>query len=146
MVGQKRRKYTLGFKQEAVRLVREQDMSPAEVGRDLGVDRSVKRSWVVEAEAGELTSAPACASRKDVSEGGDLDLEAEFRRLRRESAILREEREILKKRRPSSPFSSTSIAGWPSAGLSRTTWKRVSASRRSAGRRPSVRGTRRSPV
>ena len=97
MARQKRRKYTLEFKQEAVRLVKEQDMSPAEVGRDLGVDRSVIRSWVVKAEAGELISAPARASRKDVSEGGDLDLEAEVRRLRRENAILREEREILKK-------------------------------------------------
>ena len=97
MARQKRRKYTLEFKQEAVRLVKEQNMSPAEVGRDLGVDRSVIRSWVVKAEAGELTSALARASRKDVSEGGDLDLEAEVRRLRRENAILREEREILKK-------------------------------------------------
>ena len=61
------------------------------------MDRSVIRSWVVKAEAGAPTSAPARANRKDVSEGGDLDQEAEVRRLRRENPILREEREILKK-------------------------------------------------
>ena len=97
MARRKRRKYTLEFKQEAVRLVKEQDMSPAEVGRDLGVDRSVISSWVVKAEAGELTSTPARASRKAAKEDGEVDLEEEVRRLRRENAILREEREILKK-------------------------------------------------
>ena len=72
-------------------------MSPAEVGRDLGVDRSVIRSWVTRAEADERTGTPSPATRKVGKEDGEVDLEAEVRRLRRELAILREEREILKK-------------------------------------------------
>lgn len=96
MARQMRRKRTLEFKQDTVRLVKEQDMSPSEVGRDLGVDRGVIRFWVVKAEAGEVTSTPRGASPKAANEGGDVAREAEVRRLRREDAIPREEREILK--------------------------------------------------
>jgi transposase len=85
-----RRQYTLAFKQEAVRLVKEQGLTAAQVARDLGLDRSLVRSWLEKAAAGELVDRPAgapAASR----------LEEEVRRLRKENAILREEREILKK-------------------------------------------------
>lgn len=89
----KRRSYTLEFKQEAVRLVLEQGMSPAEVGRDLGVCRTVIGSWVKKARANALAASPtATAPTADVR-----DMEAELRALRKENARLREEREILKK-------------------------------------------------
>ena len=89
-MARKRRKYTLEFKQEAVRLVQAEGMSYAEVGSDLGIDRSTIRAWCEKAEAGELQGAvskPATAT----------STEEELARLRRENRILREEREILKK-------------------------------------------------
>lgn len=87
------RKFSLEFKREAVRLVKEQDLSFAQVARDLGVDRGLIRAWVLKSEAGELAATPVAK----VVEEPDEDLEAEVRRLRREVEILREEREILKK-------------------------------------------------
>lgn len=88
-MARKRRKYTLEFKQEAVRLVEEQGMTYAEVGKDLGVNKSTIRDWCLKAEAGELdgsrSSEPA------------LSAEEELAQLRRRVRILEEEREILKK-------------------------------------------------
>jgi transposase len=85
-----RRKYTPEFKREAVRLVREESMTYAQVGSDLGVDKTTIRDWCKLSEAGKLetSSVPAAASRS---------LEEENAALRREVRILREEREILKK-------------------------------------------------
>lgn len=85
-----RRRYSIEFKQEAVRLVAEQGVPVTQVARDLGVDRSVVRTWTEKASAGELVEKPVVARVKP-------DLEEEVRRLRRENALLREEREILKK-------------------------------------------------
>ena len=85
-----RRQYTLEFKQEAVRLVNEHGLSPAQVGRDLGVDRSLVRSWMGKPEAGQLVPNPSPPKTAP-------SLEEEVRRLRKENALLREEREILKK-------------------------------------------------
>lgn len=84
------RRFSIEFKQEAVRLVKEKGVPITQVARDLGVDRSVLRTWTEKDAAGEFLEAPAAARPKP-------DLEEENRRLRRENAILREEREILKK-------------------------------------------------
>ena len=89
-MAKKRRAYTLEFKQEAVRLVHERGLSFTQVGRDLGVCKSVIRAWVQKAEAGELGGSPVAPS-------SPASLEEEIRKLRKENAILREEREILKK-------------------------------------------------
>ena len=53
-MARRRRKYSFEFKREAVRLVQEENLSPAQVGRDLGVDRSVISAWLKKAESGEL--------------------------------------------------------------------------------------------
>lgn len=87
-MARKRRSYTDEFKREAVRLVQERGLTYTQVGRDLGVGKSLIRDWCLKAastaeEEGEASSGSA--------------VEAELRRLRRENAILREEREILKK-------------------------------------------------
>lgn len=84
-----RRKYTPEFKREAVRLVREESMTYAQVGSDLGVDKTTIRDWCKLSEAGKLgtSSVPAAASRSLAEENAAL---------RREVRILREEREILK--------------------------------------------------
>lgn len=85
-----RRKYTPEFKREAVRLVREENMTYAQVGEDLGVDKSTIRDWCKLSEAGKLEAGKAAGA---VSRS----LEEENAALRREVRILREEREILKK-------------------------------------------------
>ena len=80
----RRKRYTAEFKAEAVRLV-EGGMSAVQVGRDLGVDNSLISRWV---SASKKESAPGALARED---------KEELARLRKENAILRQEREILKK-------------------------------------------------
>src|SRR4051794_9045809 len=79
---------------EAVELVRAGERSLPQIARELGVNDQPLRTWVSQAlintgrgQPGELT----------------IDERAELRRLRRENQMLRQEREILKKPRPSSP-------------------------------------------
>lgn len=81
-----RRKFTREFKVSAVKLVQEQGYSPHEAARSLGVDPNSVRDWVAKF-GGEAGLAPT----------GEGALAAELRRLRKENAQLRMEREILKK-------------------------------------------------
>ena len=90
MARKKRRTYSLEYKLETVALVVEQGLSPRQVAKDLGLDRSTVGAWVRKAEAGEL-AAPGTSPKTQAQ------LSAENKKLRRENAILREEREILKK-------------------------------------------------
>lgn len=78
------KKYSEEFKKEAVRLALESGMSQARVARDLGVNINSLSGWIKKAK---------------VTRGGEVreTLEAESRRLRRELAIVSEERDILKK-------------------------------------------------
>jgi transposase len=85
-----RRKYTPEFKREAVRLVREENMTYAQVGADLGIDKSTIRDWCKLSEAGKLEVVKSTGA-------GSRSMEEENAALRREVRILREEREILKK-------------------------------------------------
>ena len=66
--------YTDAFRQEAVRLLRESGKSARQLGRELGVSQSVLSRWKRQADEAE-----------------------EVRRLRREVAQLRMDRDILKK-------------------------------------------------
>ena len=93
-----RRKYAREFKLSAVKLVNEQGYSPAEAAKSLGVDPNSVRAWVEKFTAEE-----------GVAPSGEGALKAELRRLRKENAQLLMEREILKKRRHSSPGSSREI-------------------------------------
>ena len=92
----KRRQYTQEFKLEAVRLVAAGGKPLNQVARELGVRPDMLRQWrrQAEARAGQGPAAP-----RDVFPGsGKLtSQDEELRRLRREVAQLREEREILKK-------------------------------------------------
>ena len=78
------KKYSEEFKKEAVRLALEGGMSRSRVARDLGVNINSLASWIKTAKA---------------TRGWDIreTLEQENRRLRRELAIVTEERDIVKK-------------------------------------------------
>ncbi len=86
---QSRRQFDAEFKREAVRLSQEPGRTLASVARDLGISETNLWRW-----------------RKQFAEGGDSVFvgtghlspeQEEARRLRRENANLREERDILKK-------------------------------------------------
>jgi len=81
-----RRKYTREFKVSAVRLVNEQGYSPGEAAKSLGVDANSVRAWVKK-----------YAQEAGLEPTGEGAVQAELRRLRRENADLRMEREVLKK-------------------------------------------------
>lgn len=84
---QRRKIYSCEFKQEAVRLVRESDQSLAAVSRDLGIDQNSLRKWKRAAESHGEQAFPGKGRSHD----------EELAKLQREVALLRQERDILKK-------------------------------------------------
>ena len=78
--------YPPEFRARAVELARASDLVPSQVARDLGIDPDTLRRWLrqVDVDAGRLA-------------GTTTDEQAELVRLRREVALLREERDILQK-------------------------------------------------
>jgi transposase len=80
-----RRKFSEEFKAEAVRLVLEQGLTPAQASRDLGVGLSTLDKWV--------------KAKREQGGGESLseDERTELKRLRKEVSVLRMERDILKK-------------------------------------------------
>jgi len=78
--------YDPEFRARAVELAGTSGLPRAQVARDLGLNPETLRLWVKQSavDAGERT-------------GLTTDERAELARLRRENAVLREEREILKK-------------------------------------------------
>jgi transposase-like protein len=82
----RRTPYPPEFRARAVELARTSGQPPAEVARDLGVDPDTIRRW--------LRQADVDAGRR---EGVPTDVKAELARLQRENALLKEEREILRK-------------------------------------------------
>jgi transposase len=89
-MGKPRRKHSLEFKLEAVRHVVEQGRTVSEVADGLGINRNMLSSWKKKFEAEGLLGSPGKAEKLS-------EIEEENRRLRRELAITRQEREILKK-------------------------------------------------
>ena len=79
--------YTEEFREEAVRLVLESGVSIPQVARDLGVSAWTLRGWVKKYRAKSRFGEPRRAET----------IEEENRRLKRELAVLRQERDILKK-------------------------------------------------
>jgi transposase len=82
-----RRAFSEEFRLDAVRRVERGDRSVADVARELGLAASLLQNWRRKYRKAEKVNE----SRPSVS------LEEENRRLRRENAALREDREILKK-------------------------------------------------
>ena len=85
-----RQKYTKEFREQAVRLVSEQELTIPEAARRLSMSAQTLSNWVYKARHGTLAGMDG--SRKPVT-----DLDAEVSRLKRELAEARMERDILKK-------------------------------------------------
>ena len=84
-----RRAYTRDFKQEAVRLSETGTKTTAELEADLGLPTGLLGKW-----KRQLAEEGAEAFR---GQGRLTTVEAEMRQLRQENALLRQERDILKK-------------------------------------------------
>jgi transposase len=85
----RRRSFDRAFKEEAVRLVTEGGRRVSEVARELGINANQLHRWKRQfTEAGD---------RAFPGKGRLSPDQEELRRLRKENADLREEREILKK-------------------------------------------------
>lgn len=82
----KNRRYAPQFREEAVRLVQESGKPVLQISKDLGVAYETLRKWVRQSEID-----------KGLREGLSTSDREEITRLRRENALLREERDILKK-------------------------------------------------
>jgi transposase len=87
-MGRPKRKFEAEFKAEAVRLVRSQGRSVADVARSLGIHVNTLHTWVMELP-GDGSWAPRRSHRNAESEA--------VRRLERELKRVTEERDILKK-------------------------------------------------
>ncbi len=82
-----RRQFTLDFKSQAIELA--ESVGCADAARQLDMSVKTLGNWLSAARAGNL---PGTGSRQPVSESA-----SELSRLRAENAMLRMEREILKK-------------------------------------------------
>jgi transposase len=85
-----RQQYTKEFREQAVRLVLEQQVTIPEAARRLTMSGRTLERWVCRARQGQFTTLGE--SRRPVT-----DLEAELSRLTRDLAEVRMERHILKK-------------------------------------------------
>jgi transposase-like protein len=88
-MSEKRRTYTREFKMEAVRLLETSGKSGREIEDDLGIPRGQVYGWrrQLAGENGKVKAFPGTGNPRD----------EELVRLKRENAILREERDILRK-------------------------------------------------
>lgn len=84
-----RKQYTREFKREAARLAEESDKPLAEVARDLGIHPNTLYKWRRAYRADGEDAFPG--------QGKLTPADEEIRRLRRELARVKEERDILKK-------------------------------------------------
>ena len=73
------------FKRDAVRIALTSGLTRRQVASDLGMGVSTLNKWIKVAQGNEEASLP------------DADLVREVERLRKENAVLKQEREILKK-------------------------------------------------
>jgi transposase len=85
-----RQQYTKEFREQAVQLVQEQELTVPEAARRLAMSDRTLANWVFRAHRGQL--ATPGENRRPVTE-----LEAELSRLTRDLAEARMERDILRK-------------------------------------------------
>jgi transposase len=92
-MAEKRRKYTEEFKSEAVRLLKSGKATLAQIARDIGVSETTLWGWAYRGKRARATRE----SESKAEDGLTMTEREELRQLRRENALLREEKEILKK-------------------------------------------------
>jgi transposase len=88
MSPQKVKPYSAEFKERAVKLAVETDQTVAQTARDLGINENTLHTWLSKYHQGGSRTS------------GQLDCEhlyEELKRLKKENALLKEERDILKK-------------------------------------------------
>jgi len=85
----KRKRYTREFKLEAIRLLEEGRKPPADLARELGINRNQLYKWQEQLQAQGDAAFPG--------HGRQPAAEAELARLKRENERLQEENDILKK-------------------------------------------------
>ncbi len=93
MTKRKRRQFTPEFKADAVKLVRSGGRSIVQTAKDLDLAETALRGWIRQAEIEAGEGPPGALTQAE---------REELVRLRREVKRLQMERDILKKRRPSS--------------------------------------------
>ena len=86
-MSEQRRKYTREFKIETVRLLESSGKSAREIEEDLGIGKGVVYRWKRELSEDKILAFPGHGNPRD----------EELARLRKDNAILREERDILRK-------------------------------------------------
>ena len=85
-----RRKYTQEFKTEAVALAEKKEKPISQAAKDLGLNESMLRRWIVQ-------TRKAAGTNVRVFPGHGRARDAELTRLRKENKALKEANEILKK-------------------------------------------------
>jgi transposase len=80
--------YSSQFKQDAVKLAVESDKAVAQTARDLGMNPNSLYTWIAKYHQPETPSTKGAGEKHPYEE---------LKRLRRENAQLKEERDILKK-------------------------------------------------
>jgi transposase len=90
MIG-KRKKYSKQFKLDAIRMYENGNVTMRQVERELGITKGLLKKWRLELGA-------AKDEQEAFPGNGNLpDSQARIRQLERENALLRQEKEILKK-------------------------------------------------
>lgn len=82
----KRRKYTPEYKEEAVQLVNQSDLSISEIARNLGINDNMLRRWVKEQADPARRSFPGHGNARD----------EELSRLKKELSQVKKERDFLR--------------------------------------------------
>lgn len=90
-MGKKHRTYTAEFREQAMQLLDSSDKPAAEIERDLGITPGLLTRWKRKAEGRGQYAKQAPPSSEPTS------AELRIKQLERENAILRQERDILKK-------------------------------------------------
>lgn len=88
MSQEKPKTYTAEFRESAVKLANESDKPVAQIARDLGINENTLHTWI------NKYSRPTA---HDKSVRSDDHLYEELKRLKKEIALLTEERNLLKK-------------------------------------------------
>jgi len=83
----KKPEYSAEFRESSVNLALDSDQPIAQTARDLGIKESTLQTWV----------SKYSRAREDTHKRSDEHLYEELKRLKKENARLKEERDILKK-------------------------------------------------